>query len=70
MKGTPKLTKATFEMIARVLKQNQPITNEAQYAEKHQWALIVEDFATALRRCNPLFDTERFVRACNVETSN
>ena len=46
------MTRKDFNLIAQVLKQNNAPS------------ALVHDFAEALAKTNPGFDSERFVKAC------
>lgn len=53
-----------FELIARVLEEQKP--SGWDDLEDAMWRRIVHNFADALAPTNPLFDRERFLKACGV----
>lgn len=53
------MTKKDFELIADVIKKMQSLGNNHLY--------VADMFAEALGKTNPLFDNQRFLKACEVE---
>jgi len=56
------MTRKDFELIAKVIANFPRI----DYATESTLEEIAEDFATALSKENPRFDTARFLKACGV----
>jgi hypothetical protein len=58
-----KMSKAHFELIARVLARHAgPLYTEGHFTLR----VMARDFADELARTNPAFDRERFLKACGV----
>lgn len=59
----PKMTSQHFELIAKTIREMDKVNNQ-----EHGFIDIREDvayeFALALKKTNPNFDKERFVKAC------
>jgi len=54
--AAPTLTRSTFELIARVLRESDSISADDR-------GRLAEDFARALAATNERFDAERFIDA-------
>ena len=55
------MTRKDFKLIARVVKGLDVIVI------KSQQVLIADDFANMLSDTNPLFDRDKFLKACGVK---
>lgn len=63
-----KYTRATFEMTARVLKEN--LRTATADDARAIVAGIADDLASEFQRSNSRFDRGRFERACGLETEH
>jgi hypothetical protein len=60
----PKLSRATFCLIARTIRE-LPATDTTEVKDTVRHSAIVARFADVLRSTNPRFDRSRFENACN-----
>ena len=67
MRGTPKLTKATYELVAKILKEAKPAGWKGDNA-RWDWLMMIGRFTKELEATNPLFDKRRFEDACGIES--
>lgn len=64
------MTRKDFIAIANILAARRPVFNYDDEDTKERleaWAKLRSDFADFLATCNPMFDRDRFIRACNGE---
>lgn len=55
------MTRKHFELIAEILRSQEPPTYSDDY---YIWSDIVDEFCDKLKGENPNFDSERFRKAC------
>ncbi len=60
----PKFTKRDFQFIADILYEHRPSFKTGD--EWFLWRSITFEFADSLRKTNPLFDEEKFLKACGL----
>lgn len=59
-----KYTKATFEMVANIIKQARNL--ETQDGRPVGLDVLARTFANKFAESNPLFDRARFLKACGI----